>query len=81
VPAFAHVPLVLTASGERLAKRTRPEAIADLRARGVSPSAVVGALAVSAGLSAAGGPATPAALVAGFSVAAIDPRAAVVSGL
>src|SRR5204862_360111 len=35
--AFAHVPLVLTPSGERLAKRTRPEAIADLRTRGVTP--------------------------------------------
>jgi glutamyl-tRNA synthetase len=81
VPAFAHVPLVLTASGERLAKRTRPEAVADLRARGVSPAAVVGALALSAGLPPPGGSATPADLVAGFSVAAIDPRPAVVSGL
>ena len=53
-PAFAHVPLVLAPGGERLAKRTRPVALADLRARGLAPEAVVGALAASAGLCAAG---------------------------
>ncbi len=80
-PAFAHVPLVLTASGERLAKRTRPEAVADLRARGVAPAAVVGALAASAGLRAAGAACRPQELVEGFSLARIDRGAAVVSGL
>ena len=49
-PVFAHVPLVLTPGGERLAKRTRPASLASLRARGVAPEAVVGALAASAGL-------------------------------
>jgi glutamyl-tRNA synthetase len=49
-PTFVHVPLVLAPGGERLAKRTRPVSIADLRARGVSPERVVGALAASAGL-------------------------------
>ena len=77
-PAFAHVPLVLTATGERLAKRTRPEAIADLRARGASPQAVVGALAASAGLVPAGGDVTPAELIAGFSLARIARQPAVV---
>jgi len=80
-PAFAHVPLVLAPTGERLAKRTRPEAIADLRARGVAPAVVVGALAASAGLRPAGVAATPADLVAGFSLPRIDRRPAVVSGL
>ena len=80
-PAFAHVPLVLTPSGERLAKRTRPEAVADLRTRGVTPAVVIGALAASAGLIAPGGQRTPATLVDGFSLAAIDRRAAIVSGL
>jgi len=79
-PAFAHVPLVLTPSGERLAKRTRPEAIADLRARGVAADAVINALAVSAGLRAAGARAQASDLVAGFSLASIDRRAATVSG-
>lgn len=50
VPTFVHVPLVLAPGGERLAKRTRPVSIADLRARGVSAETVVGALGASAGL-------------------------------
>ena len=80
-PSFAHVPLVLTPTGERLAKRTRPEAIADLRARGVTAATIVGALAASAGLRPAGTSLSPGELVAGFSLAAVDRRAAVVSGL
>jgi len=79
-PLFAHVPLVLTASGERLAKRTRPEAIADLRARGVSPAAVVGALAASAGLI-PGGAVMPAALIAGFALDKIARQPATVGAL
>ncbi len=79
-PAFAHVPLVLTPSGERLAKRTRPEAVADLRDRGVTPEAVVGALAASAGLRDSGTRASPADLVASFSLARVDRRPAIVSG-
>src|SRR6266700_2952915 len=43
-PTFVHVPLVLTPGGERLAKRTRPVSIADLRARGAAAGAIVGAL-------------------------------------
>jgi glutamyl-tRNA synthetase len=77
-PAFAHVPLVVTPGGERLAKRTRPASLASLRARGVAPEIVVGALAASAGLGAAGRPTTAAALVRGFSLAAIPREPAVV---
>jgi glutamyl-tRNA synthetase len=77
-PAFAHVPLVVTPGGERLAKRTRPASLAALRARGVAPEVVVGALAASAGLLAAGQPATAAALVGGFSLAAVPRAPAVV---
>jgi glutamyl-tRNA synthetase len=73
-PAFAHVPLVVTPGGERLAKRTRPAALAALRARGVPAEVVVGALAASAGMIGAGQRATPAALVEGFSLAVL-PRA------
>jgi glutamyl-tRNA synthetase len=75
-PAFAHVPLVLTSSGERLAKRTRPEAVADLRARGVTPEVVVGALAASAGLRVPGSVLAAPDLVEGFSLTLIDRRAA-----
>jgi glutamyl-tRNA synthetase len=73
-PAFAHVPLVVTPGGERLAKRTRPASLASLRARGVAPELVVGALAASAGLAADARPVTASALVDGFSLGAI-PRA------
>src|SRR4029079_3505620 len=73
-PSFAHVPLVLTPSGERLAKRTRPEGVADLRARGVAPEAVVGALASSAGLRVPGAQLAARDLVQGFSLALIDRR-------
>jgi glutamyl-tRNA synthetase len=65
-PQFAHVPLVLSPGGERLAKRTRPLSIADLRASGVSAPAIIGHLAASAGLLAAPSPTTAAALVPTF---------------
>jgi glutamyl-tRNA synthetase len=65
-PAFAHVPLVLAPGGARLAKRTRPAALADLRGRGVAPEVVVGALGASAGLCASGARVTPRELIAGF---------------
>ena len=77
-PAFAHVPLVLTPGGERLAKRTRPAALASLRASGLPPEAVIGALAASAGLCAPGRSMPAAALVDGFSLAQIAREPAVV---
>ncbi len=70
-PAFAHVPLVVTPGGERLAKRTRPATLASLRDRGVAPETVVGALAASAGLRPPGRSLPAAALVGGFSLSAI----------
>jgi glutamyl-tRNA synthetase len=76
-PAYAHVPLVLSPGGERLAKRTRPSSLAALRARGVTPEAVIGAMAASAGLVAAGMRVTARQLVAGFDLQRLV-RAAVV---
>jgi glutamyl-tRNA synthetase len=49
-PRFAHVPLLLDARGERLAKRTRPASLASLREAGLAPEAIVARLAASAGL-------------------------------
>jgi glutamyl-tRNA synthetase len=77
-PAFAHVPLVVTPGGERLAKRTRPASLASLRARGIAPEVVVGALAASAGLAADARPVAAAALVEDFSLAALARAPAVV---
>ncbi|MBC8131797.1 MAG: tRNA glutamyl-Q(34) synthetase GluQRS [Deltaproteobacteria bacterium] len=65
-PRFAHVPLLLTRSGDRMAKRTRPTEIADLRARGCDPAAVVGQLAASAGLLESGVSCAPRDLLARF---------------
>jgi len=48
-PGFAHVPLVLGEGGERLAKRARGVPLADQRARGVRPTALVYAIAAAYG--------------------------------
>jgi glutamyl-tRNA synthetase len=70
-PVFVHIPLVLAPGGERLAKRTRPPSIGALRAQGVDPRAIVGALAASANLCAPGTLAFPRELVADFDLARI----------
>ena len=68
-PRFAHVPLVLSPEGERLAKRTRPPSVGDLRAAGRTAEELVGALAASAGLVESGARVRPTELVAGFEFA------------
>jgi glutamyl-tRNA synthetase len=49
-PAFLHVPLVLDDRGERLSKRHRSTAIAELRDAGTTAPEIVGRLAASLGL-------------------------------
>jgi glutamyl-tRNA synthetase len=78
IPAFAHVPLVVTPGGERLAKRTRPASLKSLREAGARPETIAGALAASAGLS-DGAPLTARDLVAGFSLARIRRDPAVIA--
>ena len=56
-PTWAHVPLVLGADGERLAKRHGSVTIADLGREGVGPEAVRALLAASLGLTEPGEPA------------------------
>jgi glutamyl-tRNA synthetase len=79
-PSFAHVPLVLSPEGERLAKRTRPLAIGDLRSAGMPPDELVGHLAASAGLCPPGARLLPADLVAELDLARL-PRAPAVIAL
>lgn len=52
LPRWAHAPLVLAASGDRLAKRDRPVSLSALRGRGEDPRRVVGLLARLSGLAA-----------------------------
>ena len=49
-PAFAHVPLLLDESGERLAKRRGSLTLHELRAGGADPGALLGLLGQSLGL-------------------------------
>jgi glutamyl-tRNA synthetase len=49
-PAYAHVPLVVNAAGEKLSKRDRGLALCALREAGVAPAALTGWLAWSLGL-------------------------------
>ncbi len=53
-PAHLHLPLVVGADGERLAKRHGATALAELRAAGLSAPALLGWLAGTAGLAAPG---------------------------
>ena len=54
VPNFVHVPLLLDAAGNRLAKRTQSSGLEPLRVAGTTPAQVVGQLAASCGLAAEG---------------------------
>jgi glutamyl-tRNA synthetase len=71
---YAHLPLATDATGVRLAKRDIAAGVAEMRARGVTPAQVVGALAASVGIWPAGELATPHALLAAFDPARISPR-------
>ena len=65
-PAYAHVPLVLNAAGDRLAKRDGAVTLADLADLGWSPAQVLGALAETIGLAEPGEPVTPGTLLERF---------------
>ena len=64
VPAYAHVPLLVAASGDKLSKRDGALGVAALLDAGVAPEALVGWLAGALGQDDA--PRTPAAVAASF---------------
>lgn len=64
VPAYGHLPLVLGADGQRLAKRNGGTTIRELVASAMSPTAIIGMLARGLGLTRAAGPLTPAEVAA-----------------
>lgn len=70
-PTYAHVPLALNTAGQRLAKRDGAVTLAELTDRGMTASRVLGVLAASLGLAAAGEPVDPAGLLATFDPSAL----------
>jgi len=62
-PAYAHVPLMVSARGEKLSKRDRALELRSLRAAGVAAEALTGYLAFSLGLLDRPAPCRPADLV------------------
>jgi glutamyl-tRNA synthetase len=75
-PKFLHVPLVLDAAGERMAKRRDSTRLVALREAGVDPARVVGALASTCGWAENGEDTTPAELIQRFDLSKL-PREAV----
>ncbi len=70
-PAFAHVPLVLAPSGDRLAKRDGAVTLADRQSLGETPADVLGYLASTLGMAEPGEPVTARQLVDRFDPAGL----------
>jgi glutamyl-tRNA synthetase len=79
IPAFLHVPLMLGADGERLAKRHGAISLGELRARGIAPARVVGWLASTCGLAAEGEEVLASDLVPRFSIGRLPREATTVT--
>lgn len=67
-PLWAHVPLMLGADAERLAKRHGAVSLGEMRAKGVRPEAIVGWLAWTSGLLDRSEPVEAASLVKDFTI-------------
>jgi len=78
-PVYAHVPLLVDTAGRKLSKTHRDLELRELRARGVSPQAVIGYLAFCAGLLDSPRAVAAAELVSGFSFAALGAHDVVVT--
>jgi glutamyl-tRNA synthetase len=79
-PAFLHVPLMLGADGERLAKRHGAVSLAELREAGVAPARAVGWLASTCGLAEPGEEVEARGLAARFAVERLPRGPTVVDG-
>lgn len=73
-PAYAHVPLVVNADGDKLSKRDGGLTLRSLRARGVDPRALVGYLAWSLGIASKPSPRSPGELAESFDWSRIGPE-------
>jgi glutamyl-tRNA synthetase len=78
-PDYLHVPLVLGADGDRLAKRHGSVTLADLAADGRTAAEVLGGLAASLGLASRRETITPARLIDRFDPAALPREPSVMS--
>ncbi len=72
VPSYAHLPLILGADGDRLAKRHKSAAISALRERGEDPARLRGWLLQSLGLLHEATPVSPAEALARFDFAKVS---------
>lgn len=70
-PHYGHIPLLLDATGERLAKRHASLSLAALRATGAHPERIIGFLGHLAGINPSGGATHPKELAKRFSPAAL----------
>jgi glutamyl-tRNA synthetase len=73
-PAWLHVPLVLAVDGSRLQKRTPSHTLAEARASGIAPAAMVARLARTLGLHGADAADQPRALAEAFNLAPLRGR-------
>jgi len=78
-PVYAHVPLLVDTAGRKLSKTHRDLELRELRARGISPQAVIGYLAFCAGLLDSPRAVAATELVSGFSFAALGAHDVVVA--
>ena len=74
VPEYAHVPLLVGASGEKLSKRDGAPSLGALREAGVAPEAVVGWLAWALGQAPDPRPLAPEAVAGAWDWARVRPR-------
>jgi glutamyl-tRNA synthetase len=79
-PTFGHVPLVVTPDGLRLSKRDGSIKLATLRAAGVDPRRLVGALALSLGWAESIVPSSPSVWTTRFHSASVPQTPWVVRG-
>jgi glutamyl-tRNA synthetase len=79
-PRWAHAPLLLSETGERLSKRDKALSLSTLRKRGADPRRIVAHLARLSGLSPAEACA-PRQLLADFSLSKVPRQAVAIGGL
>jgi len=75
---YAHVPLALNSTGERMAKRDAAAGLDALRESGMKPAEITAALAASGGFWPSGEPARAAQMLAAFDPARLRRQAAVI---